>query len=158
MNAEISLYAAELHRLLDKIAASVEGLGKTQLNWRPPLPGANSRYVLVAHVLGNLEAWVLGIACGQAIDRDRPAEFAASGPDAGALVEQARVLGRRFGEALAKLPEDALDVQKLPSKLLWGEGAPEQRTVREALMETIEHAAVHIGHIHLTRDMAEAAS
>ncbi|MCH8949681.1 MAG: DUF664 domain-containing protein, partial [Chloroflexi bacterium] len=67
MNAEISLYAAELHRLLDKIAASVEGLEEAQLNWRPPLPGANSRYVLVTHVLGNLEAWVLGIACGQAI-------------------------------------------------------------------------------------------
>ncbi len=158
MNAEISLYAAELHRLLDKLAASVEGLDEAQLNWRPPLPGANSRYVLVAHVLGNLEAWVLGIACGQAIDRDRPAEFTSSGPDAGVLIERARALGRRFEEALAALPEDALGGQKLPSKPLWGEGAPEPRTVREALMETIEHAAVHIGHIHLTRDMAEAAN
>ncbi len=158
MNAETSLYATELHRLLDKIVASVEGLEEAQLNWRPPLPGANSRYVLAAHVLGNPEAWVLGIACGQAIDRDRPAEFASSGPDAGALVERAQALGRRFDEALAALPEDALDVQKLPGKLLWGEGSPEQRTVREALMETIEHAAVHIGHIHLTRDLAEAAS
>ncbi len=158
MNAEISLYAAELRRLLDKLAASVEGLEEAQLNWRPPLPGANSRYVLVAHVLGNLEAWVLGIACGQAIDRDRPAEFAASGPDAGALIERARTLGRRFDEALAALPEDAPDEQRDPSKLHWGEGAPKPRTVREALMETIEHAAVHIGHIHLTRDMAEAAS
>ena len=158
MSAEISLYAAELHRLLDKIVASVEGLEEAQLNWRPPLRDANSRYVLVAHVLGNLEAWVLGIACGQAIDRDRPAEFASSGPDAGALVERARALGHRFDEALAALPEDALDEQREPSKPLWGEGAPEPRTVREALMETIEHAAVHIGHIHLTRDMAEAAS
>ena len=158
MNAEISLYAAELHRLLDKIAASIEGLEEAQLNWRPPLPGANSRYVLVTHVLGNLEAWVLGIACGQAIDRDRPAEFTSSGPDAGALIERARALGRRFDKALAALPEDALGVRKTPSKALWGEGAPEQRTVREALMHAIEHAAVHIGHIHLTRDMAEAAS
>ncbi len=158
MNAEISLYVAELHRLLDKLGTSVEGLEEAQLNWRPPLPGANSRYVLVAHVLGNLEAWVLGIACGQAIDRDRPAEFASSGPDAGALVEQAQALGHRFDEALAQLPEDALDEKREPSKLLWGEGAPEPRTGREALMETIEHAAVHIGHIHLTRDMAEAAS
>ncbi len=158
MNAETSLYAAELRRLLDKIAASIEGLEDAQLNWRPPLPGANSRYVLVAHVLGNLEAWVLGIACGQAIDRDRPAEFAASGPDAGALVERARALCRLFDEALAALAENALDEQREPSKLHWGEGSPEPRTVREALMETIEHAAVHIGHIHLTRDMAEAAN
>ncbi len=158
MNAEVELYAVELHRLLDKIVASVEGLEEAQLNWRPPLRGANSRYVLVAHVLGNLEAWVLGIACGQAIDRDRPAEFAASGADAGALMERARTLGRRFDAALAALPEDALDEQRDPSKLHWGEGAPEQRTVREALMETIEHAAVHIGHIQLTRDLADAAS
>ncbi len=157
MNAEISLYATRLRRLLDKLVELVDGLEEAQLNWRPPLRDANSRYVLVAHVLGNLEAWVLGIACGQAIDRDRPAEFAASGPEAGALIERARVLGRRFDEALAALPEDALSEQREPSKLLWGEGAPEQRTVREALMETIDHAAVHLGHIHLTRDMAEAA-
>ena len=157
MNAEISLYAAELHRLLDKIAASVEGLEEAQLNWRPPLPGANSRYVLVTHVLGNLEAWVLGIACGQAIVRDRPAEFAAAGPDARALIERARALSLRFNEALAALPEDGLDKQGEMSKLLWGEGTPVPRTVREALMETIEHAAVHLGHSHRTRDMAEAA-
>ena len=157
MNVEISLYAAELHRLLDKLAASVEGLEEAQLNWRPPLPGANSRYVLITHVLGNLEAWVLGIACGQAIDRDRPAEFAASGPDAGALIERARALGRRFDEALAALPEETLGEQGEMSRLLWGEGTPAPRTVREALMETIEHAAVHLDHTHLTRDMAEAA-
>ena len=157
MNAEISLYATRLRRLLDKLVESVDGLEDGRLNWRPPLPEANSRYVLVAHVLGNLEAWVLGIACGQAIDRDRPAEFAATGSDAGALIERARALARRFDEALAALPEDALDVQKLPSKLHWGAGMPEQCTVREALMHAIEHAAVHLGHIHLTRDMAEAA-
>ncbi len=156
MNAETALFAGELQRLLDKLVALIEPLDDTQINWQPPLRNANSRYALAAHILGNLEAWVLGIVAGQAIDRDRPGEFAARGPDGAWLVERARTLGRQFDVALAALAPESLDEQRDPPKVLWGEGEPRPRSVREALMVTIEHAAMHIGQIELTEDMAAA--
>lgn len=158
MTGELALYEAQLKHLLDRLCVAIEGLDGVQLNWRPPAPDANSVYVIAAHVLGNAEAWVLGIACGQPIERDRPAEFAAAGTDAAPLIARARDLARRFEEALGALPPQALDEVRQPSPTLWGEGTPRPVTVREALMEVIEHAAIHIGQIHITRDLALASA
>ena len=158
MTGELALYAAELNRLLDGLIESIGGLDEAQLIWRPPAPDSNSCYVIATHVLGNLEAWVLGIACGQPIERDRPAEFKATGPNAAPIVTRARDLARRVEEALAALPPAALDEQRQPPKTLWGAGTPEPRTTREALMHVIEHAATHLGQIDITRDLARAGA
>ncbi len=155
---ELALYAAELRRLLDGLIESIAGLDQAQLNWRPPTPDSNSCYVIATHVLGNLEAWVLGIACGQPIERDRPAEFAAAGPNTRPLANRACELAGEFERALGELRVEALDEQRQPPKTLWGVGTPEPRSTREALMETIEHAAVHIGQIQITRDLARAGA
>lgn len=153
---ELALYSNELNRLLDSLIDSIGGLDEVQLNWRPPAPDSNSCYVIATHVLGNLEAWVLGIACGQPIERDRPAEFAAAGPTVAPIAARARKLAGEFERALGELRVEALDEQRQPPKTLWGVGTPEPRSTREALMETIEHAAVHIGQIQITRDLALA--
>jgi len=79
MDAEIEVYSRQIQSLLDRICASVEGLSESQLNWQPPIEGANSAYVIAAHTLGCVRAWVLGIACERATGRDRPAEFRAAG-------------------------------------------------------------------------------
>ena len=153
MNNELALYAAELKRQLDRLSAAVATLSKAQLNWRPATPGANSSYAIVSHVIGNMEAWVLGIVCEQPLRRDRPAEFAASGPDAANLIANARELVSRFEAALAALPPDALDQTRHPSKEHWGESEPEPITVRAALMHTTEHAALHYGQLQITKDL-----
>lgn len=154
MTNELTAYAAEIRRVLDRVCATLDGLSEAQLNWRPPAPEANSACVIATHVLGNLEAWVLGIACGLPIERDRPAEFRAAGPNASAIVEGARNLAQRFDEALAALPASTLDDVWEPAKSLWGEGGPRPLTVREALIEAIEHAAIHLGQLQITRDLA----
>ena len=156
MSNELALYSNELHRLLDSLIDSIACMDEAQLNWRPPSPDSNSCYVIATHVLGNLEAWVLGIACGRPIERDRPAEFAATGSTAAPIAARAQELVGEFERALGELPTGALDEQRQPPKTLWGVGTPEPRTTREALMETIEHAAVHIGQIQITRDLALA--
>jgi len=156
MTGELALYATQLKRLLDRLCATIEGLEEAQLNWRPPAPEANSIYVIATHLLGNAEAWVLGIACGQPIQRDRPAEFRATGPSAARLVTRARQLARRIDEALAALPAGVLDEARQPPQSLWGAGTAEPVTVREALMHVIEHACTHLGHIDVTRDLALA--
>lgn len=158
MTGEVQLYAEEIDRLLDRLCSAVEGLDEGQLNWRPPAPETNSVYVIATHVLGNLEAWVLGIVCGQPIERDRPAEFAASGASAGPIIARARGLGGRFAEARRGLSPERLDEVTTPLKSLRGEGTPKPMSGREAFMRTISHAALHLGQIDITKDLARGQS
>jgi uncharacterized damage-inducible protein DinB len=154
MTPELELYIKEIRKLFDKLCVGLEGLSEQQLNYRPPAPDANSMYVIGTHVLGNARAWVLGICCGQPIERDRPAEFRASGPDASPLIENARSLLDDIERSLRALAPDSLDEMREPRQQLWGAGSAEPVSGREAIMHAITHAAEHIGQIGVTRDLA----
>ena len=153
MNPEIEAYSRQIRSLLERILAGLEGLSEAQLNWRPPTEGANSAYVIAAHTLGNAHVWVLGIACGREMGRDRPAEFRASGSQTD-LADEARQLLREIEAALAGLEPAALERRLVPSQELWGEGEAFEISVRQALVEVIEHASIHLGELHVTRDLA----
>ncbi len=153
MDAEIEAYSRQIRSLLDRLCACLEGLNESQLNWRPPLDGANSAYAIAAHTLGCARAWVLGIACGQAIGRDRPAEFRAAGSFA-ELDTATRELSAETEAALAALTTSALERRFTPSQELWGENEAYEISVREALIEVIEHASIHLGQLQVTCDLA----
>ncbi|MGD0205843.1 MAG: DinB family protein [Dehalococcoidia bacterium] len=154
MNAEVETLSRQIRSLLERVAEVVQGLNEDQLNWRPPIAGANSAYVIATHTLGNARAWVLGIACGWPVERDRQVEFQASGPDAADLTAQARRLSDDIDAALAALAPSALDQRVLPPKSLFGEGEPREGSVREALLHVVEHASLHLGQLQITRDLA----
>jgi len=154
MNEEIGTLSAQIRSILQRVCASLDGLTESQLNWRPPIEGANSTYAIAAHTLGNARAWVLGIACGQPVGRDRPAEFRASGHDAAALLADASRLSGEIEAALSALPPSDLDRRLVPPAVLWGEGEPREISVRDALLQVVEHAALHLGQIQITRDLA----
>ena len=156
MNNELALYVDELHRLFDRLEQSVRGLDERTLNWRPPVAEPNSIFVLGTHILGNAEGWILGIACGQRIPRDRDAEFVSSGSSAAPLLDGAQELLQRIDAALAALPEGALDEERDPTQALWGVGTTHPVSVREAIMHVIEHAALHLGHIDMVKELAKA--
>jgi hypothetical protein len=158
MTTELQLYASELERLLWKLTESLEGLGETQLNWRPDMPDANSIYVIAMHMLGNVQGWVLGIACGEEIDRDRDAEFRATGADADDLVNRARELSGRIASALAALPAESLGEIRPARQNLWGAGTAEPVSGRFAILHAIEHASEHLGHIGMTLDLMRASA
>jgi uncharacterized damage-inducible protein DinB len=158
MDAEIRTYSRELQSLLARVCGCLDGLNEAQLNRRPPVAGANSLYVIVAHVLGNVRAWVLGIACGQPVTRDRPAEFRASGRDASTLVADAQRLSSEVNAALSALAPSDLDRRLVPSQSLWGDGDPYEISVREAIMHVVEHASLHLGQLQITRDWTLQAS
>ncbi len=124
MNNEVDTFSGMLRLLLARIAETLQGLSESQLNWRPPVPKANSAYAIATHTLSNARAWVLGIACGQPMNRDRPAEFRASGPSAAALVDEAKRLAQDIEAALAPLTSADLDRRLVPAPDLWGEGQP----------------------------------
>ena len=159
MDAEIEAYSRQIRSLLDRLRACHEGLSESQLNWRPPIDGANSAYAIAAHTLGCARAWVLGIACGQAIGRDRPAEFRAAGSYA-ELATATRELLAETEVALAALPPAALERRFTPSQELWGEAEAYEISIREALIEVVEHASIHLGQLQVTCDLAvrEAAA
>ncbi len=152
MNIEIETYSSQIRSLLDRICAALAPLSQAQLNWRPPIEGANSAYVIAAHVLGNARAWVLGIACGQPARRDRPAEFGAYGAY-DELAKEARQLSTEVEAALAALPASSLDERLVPSQELWGEGKAHEISVREALLHVVEHASIHLGQLQITGDI-----
>jgi uncharacterized damage-inducible protein DinB len=157
MNPEIDSYTKELRRLFGRLYDSLDGLNEQELNWHPPAAEANSIYAIATHTLGNARAWILGICCGQPIERDRPAEFRASGKDAAHLIENARLLLNEIEMSLRALQPDSLGERREPRQQLWGAGTAEPVTGREAIMHAVSHAAEHIGHIGMTRDLAKAA-
>ena len=154
MDNEIDTLGRQIRSLLGRVGDSLEGLSEAQLNWRPPIDGANSAYAIAAHTVGNARAWVLGIACGQPMGRDRPGEFAASGRDASALMSDGTALSKEIDAALAALTPSDLDRRLVPARVLWGEGDPVEISVRDALLHVVEHAALHLGQIQVTRDLA----
>jgi len=154
MTNEIASYISQLKSVLDRLCRVIQGLDEAQLNWRPPVAGANSAYVIAAHTLGNARAWVLGIACGQPVERDRPAEFRASGRDASALVAEAQRLSSEIDAALSALSPSDLERRLVPPQSLWGEGEPYAISVREAVLHVVEHASLHLGQLQVTRDLA----
>jgi uncharacterized damage-inducible protein DinB len=152
MNPEIETYSKYIRKQIADVHAALQGISNEQLNRRPDVPGANSAYVIATHVLGNARAWVLGIGCGQPLSRDRPGEFASSGTY-DALGKAACALSGEIDEALGGLDPATLGDRFIPPRELWGEGKPEEISRREAFAHVLEHASMHLGQIHLTRDL-----
>src|SRR6516165_12190506 len=64
---------------LGEMTRIVGELGQERANTRPPLPGANSPYAILTHCLGVVEYWAGATVAGRPIERDRDAEFIATG-------------------------------------------------------------------------------
>ncbi|MBI4636841.1 MAG: DinB family protein [Candidatus Rokubacteria bacterium] len=152
--AELETYARELRWILDQVCVSLAGLTVAQQNWRPATPAPNSAYAVAAHVEASTRVYALGFGCGHPVHRDRDSEFIGSGIDPKEMIDRLRQLGREIGAALAALAPGALDERVLPPKELWGTGDPREISRRDALVESIRHAAIHLGELRLTRDLA----
>lgn len=150
MDSELQTLSNALNDSLRRVIEAVEGLSADELNWRPPAPESNSVGVLATHVMGNIRQNALAVACGLPDERDRPGEFAAQVDSADALVERARDLQRRLAERLAELAPGDLDTERRHP-------ARGGISAREALLIPIRHAAEHIGHLDLTRDLMKAS-
>ena len=154
MSAELETYAQELRWILDQISRTADGLTEQQLNWRPLTGTANSAYAIASHVVGSTRVYALGFGCGQWVTRDRSAEFTASGSSAQDLVTALRQLADEITTALGTLSPATLDEHLRPVQELWGTGQVREISRREALVESIRHAALHLGELRLTRDLA----
>lgn len=132
----------------------VEDLGDDLANTRPELEGANAPYAILTHCLGVLTWWGGAKIAGRDVDRDRAAEFVATGPVA-AMAEEVRRTRDRFAEDLQHLsPQDR------PAGIRDDELAalPYGRTQSAVLLHVFHELAQHLGQMELTRDLLRTAA
>jgi hypothetical protein len=139
---------------LDAMVALVSELGDDLANRRPDLPGANSPYALLTHCLGVMAWWSGHAVAGRHVERDRAAEFTATGP-VDELVARAREVRDRFAADVAASEPDA----PLRGPLRGSDAdLPLGRRQGAALFHVYEELAQHRGQMEITRDAIVAAA
>jgi uncharacterized damage-inducible protein DinB len=146
MLPEIQQYLTDLDDLRGQVAAMIKDLPAEALNWRPPLPAGadptNSLAVLAVHIAGSEHFWIAECIGQYAHTRVRAEEFA--------------YVASSATDALARLDKTAEETRSVLGKL-----TPEQLegtflrddhpvSVRWAIVHTIKHISLHIGHMQLT--------
>lgn len=140
-------YLDRLEELHDDIRQTLAGLPPAALDWSPG-PGMNSLGVLAAHVAGSERFWVGDIAGGDPAPRDRPAEFRTHGVDGIALIT--------LLDGSLAYTQATLDRLTLPDlELRRATGGRGEVTVAWALFHNLEHVAIHLGQMQLTRQLWE---
>lgn len=148
-NLEIAAADRALADTITRLLACLDGLDAAQLNWRPPVEGGNSVYILAVHTLANVEESVIEVLGGEPVGRIREQEFVAQGDSAAALQARWAALQPRVRTTLTTLtPEILAREHRHPRRGLM--------SGRDVLLRTLRHAAEHLGHAELTRDWLKA--
>jgi len=148
-NPEIVAFADPLIAAIERIFACLDGLDAEGLNWRPPAPQTNSLYILAFHTMGSAEAAIIGELGGEQVERDRDAEFTASGDSRAPLDARWRALEPRLRATLNRLT--AADMEKTVHHRRFG-----AMSGRSYLILQTQHPTEHAGHAELTRDLLKA--
>ena len=147
-------YLTFVDRALDGMMGIIEQMGDLA-NRSPDLSGANSPYAILVHCVAVCHYWIGTLIAGRHTDRDRPAEFQATG-GAAALRAAVNDLKRQIRLDLRNVTLDVdgeqglaakpnTDYTPLPDRTHWTQGA--------VLMHTYEELAQHHGQMQLTRDI-----
>lgn len=126
--------------------SSIEVLPQAALDWIPG-PVMNSINALVVHINGAERYWIGDVAAQEPSERDREAEFKAHGLNTDAL-------RRSLFESLDFIERvlENMDLQELEKKRISSRDGL-HFTVGWALLHTLEHTAIHVGHIQITSQM-----
>ncbi|MFN8473479.1 MAG: DUF664 domain-containing protein [Anaerolineae bacterium] len=144
-------FASAVERLSNSILAELEAVAPEALNWCPPFPDSNSMYVLAIHTAAAAEWWIVSCAASQPVQRDRSAEFQSQGDLASVKAWYADKLAA-VRQAAATVSDADLSVMRSYTRLT---GRSETNTVAYCFLHAIEHAAEHLGHIQITRQLWE---
>jgi uncharacterized damage-inducible protein DinB len=154
MVKEVENYLTLLVRLRKEIKTALEGLPPEALDWRP-IEGerelaTNSIAALLAHLAGAENFFIKEVIGQQSIQRDRPAEFATKGVSVKELNARLETVAKHTETALAALTSAQLEETR--------KFRDQSVTVRWAIVALIQHIAMHVGHMQLTRQLWMARS
>jgi hypothetical protein len=138
-----------LDAALDGMLGIAATLGDDLVNARPELPGANTPFAIVTHCIGVVDWWIGAMIGGRHVDRDRDAEFRATGT-AAELATAVDALMQRMRQDLASMTPAA--PIRHPELLRPGSTA-RSWSQAAALIHTLEELAQHHGQLELTRDI-----
>ncbi len=142
MTAESEFLRYSANKLRGQCAQIEECIGKLtpQQVWVRGGEAQNAAGNLLLHLTGNLRQWILNGVDGQAIQRDRDAEFAARGGVAPeALVRDLRQAVEAACTVIESLPPARLTEQVHVLR--------EDVTVLEAIYHVVQHFSGHTGQI-----------
>ncbi len=139
------------HELHSGTVQALEGLPDEALDW---IPGAemNSINVLFAHAFGAERFWVGDMALDDPKERDREAEFHVCGVTGAELKRRLDELDAYVRSALGRLT--VTDLEAVRTSRFNGK----QYTVGWSLAHALEHTALHLGHIQITRQLWQQKS
>jgi uncharacterized damage-inducible protein DinB len=152
MAAEATALGDVLERIGRSVLDELESLSDELLNQPVPVPEANTLFALATHLVGAGEFWVLTLAGGRHVDRVRQAEFRASGTYADLSDRYTKWIDA-LRNVLSNLPADAFDRPADPPAEYRGSLGDAPMSVRACVLHAVEHSAIHLGHIQLTRSM-----
>lgn len=152
MPNEASHFAAVLERIAINALAQVRDISDADLNSPLPFPESNSAFVLATHLIGSAEYWVLEMAGGLNVQRDRLSEFRASGTGAELVTRYERWIAA-MQELMRILPDEQFDQMANVSSRYHPPIEERSMTVRDCLLHAVEHCALHQGHLELTRQL-----
>ncbi len=133
----------ELHRGVNE---TLDELPVEAIDWIPA-PEMNSLAVLITHMTGSERYWIGDVILGDLSFRNRNAEFRVQGLDAAALKKRLADVAAYEKSAFEQLQVSELGQDRIaPSD---GRSC----TVAWALNHTLEHTALHVGHIQILKQM-----
>jgi hypothetical protein len=135
---------------LDDMSVIVRELGDKLANERPDLEGANSPYAILTHCLGVMEYWGGATVADRPIERDRAAEFVASGPVA-ELLERTAIARQKLETDIAGV--DGLATPANVHRPESAEYSPYAERKGAVLLHIIEELFQHLGQMELSRDV-----
>jgi uncharacterized damage-inducible protein DinB len=156
VSAEGVQFADVLERIGREVLGELEDLPHEALNRVVPIPEGNTLFAVATHLVGAGEFWVLTLAGGREVDRDRDAEFRASGTYAELEVRYSRWM-TAVRDVLSTLPSEAWARIAEPPEQYTGSLGDQPMTVRACVLHAVEHSALHLGHIQLTRSLLSQA-
>jgi hypothetical protein len=150
---DVPEYLAVIDRALDGMAGIAHELGDGRVNERAALPGANSAFALVTHCLGVCEYWLGALVAGRSVERDREAEFTATGSVAelDAMLTDGRA--RIRADLAVYRPGAPLTAPQDPRF----QGPEGELTTDAVLLHVLEELAQHHGQLEVLRDVLVAA-
>lgn len=137
-------------RSIDRlVGVAFDDLDDVGRNWRPDVPGTNDVLTLVNHTISNAEDNLLGTVAGLDVAYDRQADFDTPETDPAAMRARWSAMCARFEAAL-----HGLDDTRLFAEI----ARPRRGAVTrfDTLVVVTRHAAEHLAHEELTRDLYRA--
>ena len=137
-----------LHYLHADCVSAIDGLPQDALDWVPG-PEMNSMCVLIVHLTGAERYWIGDVVGTDKSDRVREKEFQAQGMDTSALEKRLSDTTAYARGVLDRLTIHDLDLTRISPR----DG--KEFTIGWALAHALEHTALHVGHIQITRQLWE---